>query len=504
MRTRPALTALALLLLAAPPAFAQEPAQPAAPADAAPAPLWTYGEAGVEPVEVKPRPCRVPELEEDVLCGVLPVWEDREAKKGRKIGINVVILPAKDPQKKKPDPIFFFGGGPGQGIAQSAPGFADADLRQERDVVLADQRGTGGSNPLDCQLYGDPLDARQAAGPLFPPDAVRACKEKLEKRADLRLYTTPISADDYEEVRRWLGYEKVNLNGGSYGTRMAEAYWKRHPEPVRSVVLAGVAPLDEHLPLHHAYAGQRALDLLFAECAETPACKEKYPRIQKDLAAVMKQVERGVKVKVKDPRTEETVEVVPDRGMVAEGLRYMMYGPGGAQLPYQIRKAAEGDLSVIVQTGIERRLDLDEVLAMGLLFSVTCAEDLPFIDDEEARRKTAGTLLGDYRIAQQKAVCEIWPRGKIPADTHEPVRDDAPALLLSGERDPVTPPEFADRVARHLPNALHLVAPRGSHGDFGDCTERIVRELVDRASFQGIDTSCIREVPATEWKLDEE
>ena len=151
-----------------------------------------------------PHPCKVPGIEEEVRCATYAVWENREARKGRTIGINVVILPAKGPEKL-PDPLFFFGGGPGQGIAsEAAAGLAQDPARQKRDIVLIDQRGTGRSNTLDCEFWGHPLDLRRAAVDSFPMDAVRACKERLEKVADLRYYTTPLAIDDVDEIRAWL------------------------------------------------------------------------------------------------------------------------------------------------------------------------------------------------------------------------------------------------------------------------------------------------------------
>lgn len=447
----------------------------------------------VEAVEVKPHACRVPGSEKEVLCATYPVWENRETRQGRKIGLNIVILPALGPDKQ-PDPIFELGGGPGQAIAAVAGYYAGSDLRQKRDMVFVDQRGTGRSNPLDCVFYGDPVDFRRAAGDLFPLDGVRKCREELEKAADLSQYTSAAFADDLNEIRQWLGYGKINLSGGSYGTRMAQVYWRRHPETVRSVVLTGIAPLDVYIPLGHAPAGQRALDLVLAECASQPECRAAFPGVKADLKALKGRIEKGVTVTVTNTRTGERQEVRPVWGLIAEGIRFLMYGPVAGSLPLQIHKAAQGDLAPLVQMAIERRLDLDGALEMGLNFSVTCAEDLPFITEEMTREKTAGTYLGDYRIRQQKAVCEIWPRGKVAADVHAPVRSDVPVLLISGDRDPVTPPEFGDSASRHMTNRLHVVVPRGSHGDGGECIDNLVRDFLDRASVQGLDPSCAEKV----------
>jgi pimeloyl-ACP methyl ester carboxylesterase len=445
----------------------------------------------VEAVEVRPHPCRVPGVEGEVLCATYPVWENRATRKGRKIGLHIVILPALDPDKH-PDPIFEFGGGPGEGITEIAAGYPDDD-RRKRDIVLVDQRGTGRSNPLDCTLYGEPVDFRRAAGDVFPIAEVKACRDRLAKGADLAQYTTDAFADDLDEVRRWLGYGKINLRGGSYGTRMAQVYWRRHPETVRSVVLIAVAPTDLFLPLRHAWSGQRALDLLLAECAGQPACRAAFPNPKADLTALRERVDRGVTVTVTNTRTGERQEVRPTWGLVAEGIRFLMYGQGGGSLPLQIRRAARGDLAPLVQMAIERRLGIDEVLAMGLLFSVTCGEDLPFITDGMTRKETAGTLLGDYRIRQQKAVCEVWPqtpRDQVPADVHALVRSDVPVLLISGERDPVTPPEYADHASQFMTNRLQVVVPRGSHGGAGECTDKLMRDFIDRAAVKGLDPTC--------------
>ena len=447
----------------------------------------------VEAVEVKPHPCRVPNYDQEVLCATYPVWENRETQQGRRIGLNIVILPALGPDKEK-DPIFELSGGPGQAVTEDADGLAQSPLRQKRDIVLVDQRGTGRSNPLRCSFYGEPVDFRLAAGDLFPVEAVRKCRAELEKVADLSQYTTAAFTDDLDEVRQWLGYERINLKGGSYGTDAAQVYWRRHAKSVRSVVLLGVANPKTFNPLGHAAAGQRALDLLVAECAAQPECEAAFPDTRADLKAMEERIKKGVTVAVTNTRTGERQEVRPSWGLLAEGLRGLLYGPVAGSVPLQIHKAAEGDLAPFVQLSIGRRLGLMEGLYWGLTFSVTCAEDLPFITEEMIRQETAGTYLGDYRIRQQKAVCEVWPRGKATEDDHELVRSDLPALLISGERDPVTPPQSAEEASRYMANGVHVVVKRGSHGGSSECVEGLIREFVDRPLGKKLDTSCAEKV----------
>ncbi|MBV8203304.1 MAG: alpha/beta fold hydrolase, partial [Acidobacteria bacterium] len=318
---------LSILLAAAivPPAAlaaSRAPDAPAAPGAKAAAPGKRAGRLA---------PCHLEGLAEEVRCGTYEVWEDREARRGRKIALNIVVLPALG-HDRAPDAIAPLAGGPGEGVTQAAGSLAEQKgLRRHRDILLVDQRGTGKSNPLNCDFYGpdshrNGADPRQLAGDLFPPAAVRACRDRLEKVADLKLYTTALAMDDLDEVRAWLGYPQLDLDGGSYGTRAAQVYLRRHPGAVRCAVLDGVLPVDETIPLHHAYAGKRAVDLLFAECAAQPACHAAFPHPGEELAEVLARVDRGVQVRIPDHRTGGTALVTPDRGLIAEGIRYLTYG----------------------------------------------------------------------------------------------------------------------------------------------------------------------------------
>ncbi len=452
-----------------------------------------------DPVPVAPRPCKIESVEGSVLCASFPVWENRQTRKGRKIPINVVILPASSnsaSKPKKPDPIFYFAGGPGQGATTTAEGWAKASaLRAERDIVLVDQRGTGGSNRLDCQLFGNPIDLKLLASTFLEKSAVEACRKELEKKADLAQYNTEYSADDVEEVRRFLGYGKIDVFGGSYGTTSSQVFIRRHPGSVRAAVLDGLAPVDEPIPLHHASAGQRAADLLFAECAADAACHTAFPDPGGELQRVMAKVDEGIEVEVLDPRTKEKVKVRPNRGVVADGIRLFLYGAeedGKNSLPLRIHLAAQGNYRPLVESALQSRLWIDEALEIGMWLSLTCAEDIPRIDPKIVARETAGTYLGDYRIRTQIEACEVWPRGKVSPGYWDLVRSDVPALLISGERDPVTPPAFGERVAAGFRNGLHLVKPHGGHGADDECVERITLDFLNRASTKGLDLSCLK------------
>lgn len=468
--------------------------------------LWAKPAPTQHPSRTRLQACKLPgenDAQVDALCGTYEVWENRAAKSGRKIGLKVVILPATG-ASPKPDPIFFFGGGPGEAIADEAAYSAGEPDRQDRDLVFINQRGTGEPSKLGCELGGVEGDLQTYLGETFPVAAVTQCRDELSKRADLSLYGTGVAMDDIDEVRAWLGYPKINLSGGSYGTRAAQTYLRRHPETVRTVTLVGVVNMEETLPLSHAAGGQRSIDLLLTWCERDPGCHDAFPRVREELAQVLDRLAQNpVETDVKMPGAGKTVHVRLARGVVADGIRWMLYqARTGALLPLLIHKAAEGDFAPLGQAAIASRLGAIRVLAMGMFFSVTCTEDVALIDPETIAARTAGSFLGDYRVRQQQAACAVWPHFQLPPEDKKSFRSDLPILLISGERDPVTPPAFADAARRLYSNSLHLVVPYGSHGGANPCVEGIRREFVARGGFAGIDTSCVEKSPMLPFVLE--
>ena len=250
-------------------------------------------------------PCEIRGVEGKARCGDYEVFENRSTQKGRKIKLKVVVLPATGVLavtgalpatgvERAPDPFVYIAGGPGSSAIEDAPGIAQAfaKIRQRRDLVFVDQRGTGGSNPLNCDFF-NPADAQSYLGYFFPLDDVKKCREQLERKADLTLYTTPIAMDDLDEVRAALGYERVNIFGGSYGTRAALVYLKRHPKSVRTLTLQGVAPTNEYMPLAFAQSNERALTGIIGECAADEACNKAFPKLRAETKAVLERLLQG-------------------------------------------------------------------------------------------------------------------------------------------------------------------------------------------------------------------
>jgi pimeloyl-ACP methyl ester carboxylesterase len=456
------------------------PAAVRAETPAAPAPQRWQG---------KLSPCPLPGGKGDALCGTYEVFENREARSGRKIPLRIVLLPATGPDRAS-DPVFFLAGGPGEGETEGAAELVPSPLRARRDLVLVDTRGTGRSNPLSCRIWGDGTRLDH----IFPLDAATACRDELRKKADLTRYTTAAAMDDLDEVRRYLGYGPVNLMGGSYGTYAAQVFLLRHPEAVRSVVMSGVVKPGEPSPLYHARNAQQALDLLARDCAAEPACHAAFPRFKEEVREVLDRLAgKPVRVQVTRPETGKPVEVELTRSAAADALRFVLYNPRHASaLPLLVHQAAQGVYRQLADAAVQTRAELQKELALGLLFSVTCAEDLSRIDPKEIPAATRETFYGDDRVREQLAVCAIWPHAPLPKGSGDLVHSDVPALLLSGERDPVTPPADASLVAKGFPHGLLVQIPHGTHNGEGECQERVVADFVERGSVTGLDVTCMK------------
>ena len=465
--------------------------------------LLVPGLAGAQPaprpLAQKLKPCKTAGLPGDALCGTLSVWENRTTQQGRKIDLYVVALPALGPSPA-PDPVFYINGGPGYGSTGAAGGMAQflAELRKQRDLVFIDQRGTGKSHPLHCVLPGGDDDLAGYMRTLFPLEVLKACEPRLAAEADLTQYTTPIAMDDLDDVRAWLGYERINVFGGSYGTRAAMVYMRQHPDHVRSAVLTGVTIMDTRMPLYHARKAQDSIDKLFDDCGADEACRTAFPDLRGDLRKVVARLDQGpVQQEIEHPKTHKPVQLAIGKGAFTTTLRAMQYNAFlSARIPVYLHLAAQGDYRPMILMTLADRSDPG--WDIGLYLSITCAEDVPRIDPREVPALVADTYQGDDRIRDQVAACAFWPRAPLPESFFQPLESTAPALILTGWLDPATPPEWAVEVQRHLPNSLNVVIRDGGHGPGGlshiECYGKLITDFLVNGTAIGLDTSCTKEM----------
>jgi len=444
------------------------------------------------------QPC-LEHLEGQVRCGRYRVWENRETSSGRTLDLAFVVADALDPQAEGTSAVTYFFGGPGSSVTAPSPFVIEGsrELRQNRDLLFLDFRGVGASGALDCGVPY-PSGTRSRFGTIFPLDQIAACRDRLSERAQLDLYTSAQNMDDLDELRAWLNYSTLDLNGGSYGTREIQVFLRRHPASARTVILNAVAPIFEAGYVTHARGLQHALDELVTECLGDSRCSAAYPHLDKTAESVLERVES-------DPPavTAEGETVRLGRGELGYALRGLLYARAG-EIPALLEGAAEGDWQPFADYYLQRCAWVaDPEGEAGMHFSVLCAEDIARVDEATIARETAGTFLGDYLIGGYAKVCSVWPYARLGPSFWEPVASDVPALLFSGSRDPVTPPSGAEAVARYLPNSLHIVVPGSGHGAGGPCVKEIQRRFVEAGTVEGLDASCLEARPPTEFVFSE-
>ena len=458
-------------------------------------------------------PCVVWTLREIGRCGTVTVAEDRDRAArdaaagrpfaGRTIPIHVVVLRARGPGPVGA-PIVLLAGGPGQGAttggmvsyAQNALG----DLRARHDLILADQRGTGQSNPLACDLAGDALQPHVA--PWLPVDAVRRCRARLAGRADLTQYTTARSADDLADVLDALGARRAHVFGVSYGGRLALTFLRRHPERVRTVVAQSGPPPERVIPLAAAAAGAHALTARAAECRAERACAATTAADPvAELRAVLDGLAaRPVRVTRWNWRRLRREEVTVTRRAFTEYSWSRLYGTGDAHGMFGLtHRAALGHWDEWVDAAATRGRWREYARSRGLTLSVLCTEDAPRIARADTAALAEASPLGLPLATELVAACAEWPRGTVAPDDTLPVRSDTPVLLLSGALDPVVPPGWADSAAAFLPAAWHLIAPGEGHAVMDACTRAVIGRFVEQGGSIAATTGCARGWEVARW-----
>jgi pimeloyl-ACP methyl ester carboxylesterase len=442
--------------------------------------------------------CQLPGIKEQAKCGVIPVPENPAKPEARKLDIAVAVLPAKS-GKALSDPILLLMGGPGEETIGAAADFAGwlEPLRHDRDILLIDQRGTGKSHRLGCDLYSG-IDAAVLLRDVFPVAAVERCARELSKDADLAQYSYANFARDVEHIRRQLGYGSLNLFAGSYGTRAAQVLIKAYPASVRTAFLISVVPIDVTIPLPMSKAAQAAMDRVFKDCEAQPACRAAFPNVRNELGEVLHRLDtEEVKVSVAGQSTPVRLH----RGRVAERLRSMMYRAEGAdRIPQAIHKAYLGDYRPIVDDLVSNAGAISSAISFGLFFAVACNEDVAFIREADIPAAIAGTYLGDYRVRQQQAACAHWPKAPVSASYRDAVRTSIPTVFVSGDTDPASPLWFTEHAAKGFTNRAEIVLANRGHTEYLDCLAEIYRKFVAAGSVVKLDTSACKAEPRLPFK----
>lgn len=439
--------------------------------------------------------CHLPGYDQPLRCVSLAVPIDYQHPQGARLNLHVTVAPAFR-EAASSDPLFILAGGPGQAGSELLP-LLDTTFRKvraTRDIIFIDQRGTGLSGKLDCE------SVRSLAEQSLPEQekALEDCLHSLKQ--PFGFYNTDNSARDLEQIRKALAYGRINIWGASYGTRLAQAYARLFGGSTRALILDGVASPDQII-FAWGRDGQAALDGVFRHCAEDPPCHKAFPSLREQFKSIQSAVSTGtVKLDFPHPRTAMPVRLDLPLAKFQQTIRSALYTPATrSRLPFLIDSAGKGNWRPFVaQMYGTTDISVDGP-SVGLMLSVTCAEDIPRLKPETIKEEERSSFL----VASEIKLVSGWCRFvNVPAIAYrEPSVITVPVLLLSGTLDPVTPPRRAQSAARHMVQAQHFVVANAGHGisQLG-CAPRLLREFLDRPA-QALDAKCLDEIPQTSFQL---
>ena len=442
-----------------------------------------------------------PPLVDGAECGELLVNENPDDPQSNKISLNILRLPAISPVPEK-DPLFLIQGGPGGSSVDMAAQihYVFWDVRKNRDLIFVDQRGTGKSNPLTCdQLTNDQRSLSEAEQLVIQESLYKSCAEEYQSIA--AFYTTPYAVKDLDLVRAALGYEKLNLWGGSYGTRVALEYARQFPEHLRSMVLDGVASVAISLPDYFARDAMAALDKLNDSCNQDTFCAKEYAPMNEKIDRLLKRLQqadadnKSLVAEYPHPRYQSKTSLRLTARQFSGLVFSVLYSRElSALLPQVIHQADQGNYQALANLNFLAEENMKKMsITEGMRYSVICNED--YIYSQQENNNQSSQFLGfDFKDDMEK-VCSIWGKANLSENYFQAVKSDKPTLLLSGGFDPVTPRGWAEKVAENLSLSTSLVAEGGHHiVSYQGCLPQVIAQFIERASMEGINISCVDKI----------
>ncbi len=438
-------------------------------------------------------------------CASYAVALDPQTPNGEKISLYIVRLPSRV-ATDNPDPLLMIAGGPGQAASETYL-FADRSyekVHRHRDIYLIDQRGTGKSAKLECDiLANETFD--QGYDEKRYREIAQVCLAELT--LDPRFFTTGVAIADLEAIRKALGINQWNLFGVSYGTRVALHYLRKHPEAIRSAVLDGVVFPELILGPSVAIESQRALERLLTRCEQQVTCAQAFPKLRHELNGLIESLKKaGREVSYENINTGEQESIHFSAAHLAIVLRLSLYQDElMALLPPMLHQAyAKGNFSPLARAANLITKKLTDVIGGPMHNSVMCAEDIAFYEsDEDDLKMQQQTYMGDELLRAAAAVCDIWPRGPVDDDFKLPLSTSIPIVMFSGSEDPITPPAYAEKVIKHLSNAMHFELNGQGHGVSAiGCAPTIMAKFIDAASVENLNGDCLSKLEPAPFFLD--
>lgn len=454
-----------------------------------------------------------------VTCGYAIVPENRTANSSDTIKLAVAVFHSTS-SNPAPDPVVFLQGGPGgQAVKLSAEAYEYLvePFISERDYVTFDQRGTGLSDPaLKCDeldkvyrqdIYGMlDLESRE----YVYKTALLSCNGLLLANGiDLSAYSTVESAADLRDIVKLLGYEKVNLYGASYGTRLALVTMRNHPEIVRSAILDSVVPVESNVLNEYPNAVDSSLSKLFDSCAASPECSSAYPDLKNVFWELVKELDTNPITLSTSAYPMGTVTETVDGYYLLSvilGLEKTSYLIKTA--PQTIYRVKAQDYSTLTAAQYSLPYAL-EGIDPGLYISMMCREHVLATTEEELQATTEKVNVNDLMwrpfygdFGEMFKACKSW--GSVGPDLGEKdaVISDIPSLVIEGAYDPATPPFYGKQVAESLSNSYYFEFPNMGHvptgSDSSGCAMQVALDFLENPIVEP-ERTCLNEIKAVEF-----
>lgn len=438
-------------------------------------------------------------------CGSITLLENPHDEQSNKIDVYLMRIPAIRETDKPP--IFFIAGGPGQASTDLATSFRQqfSDLLINHDFIFVDQRGTGKSNPLNCDF--DTFKYAALKPNEVEAKSLRALQDCLASyNADLAQYSTPNAITDLDEIRKILGYQQIILWGGSYGSRVALAYSRRFPASSAGVILDGVAPVDIMLPFYTERDSSAALAKVFSSCSANPECEKAFPDLKASWLKLLNQLtEAPQKLSLKHPRTEQMHEVFIDHEVVSGWARMTLYSREViAVLPLALYKATLGDFSKLYSIYALAFENISDGVSEGMQLAVLCTEDYQLSQRQKITIEKYDRTLYMPSADSIALSCAHYPKGKVTDKYFNATPSNVPTLMLSGSYDPATPPRWGKTLGPLLSQYQHIVAQGGHHiiSGLGCIPDIIYRFVTSPTSVATIKTDCVDNIKSPHFFID--
>ena len=453
--------------------------------------LFTFSLQAQDQLNIELKPCFIDRISEKSMCATVKMPLDHRGAVEGEIDLHVAIVPSLSSQVSE-DPLVIFNGGPGQASSEIG-GFvkvAFKAIREHRDIILIDQRGTGLSTPIQCDA-DESQDLSKGYNVADHSSSIKECRSK--HALPVEYFTMENVVADTHLILNKLGYNHVNLWGVSWGTRTAVHYLRRYPEHVRSVMLDGVLPPDVGIFETDFASATRALDMLTKACNESVECFQAYGDVGALVERLAQKAREGnLRYVGNDPILGDPVDVKLDFISLVQNIRGLLYAPQKAtMLPMALKKLDEGDGRSFVAL-ISDGVMMSKSMYLGATLSLLCGEEVPRVTPEQAKAMSLGHFTRDSYHQYWSTSCAEWPSKAGDDDIHQPLLSSVPMLVLSGELDPVTPPSMGEHIVKSFEDSRHIIVNGVGHAvSYKGCMPKILGAFLKNTDVGQLDVSCL-------------